>query len=176
MPTITVAVGRWKFQLRLNLGSTRLPPMADETGRRHHEKYNRHLFLKIQTHSGEQIQTIIHLKCLHRFSSTPFHGKRCSVVGIFQRIHEKHERQIFSYIQTQNKNINTQSRCSKMLKVMRTSWQKKPQTFHSNFKAAQCRRQTPHPPIPLITLQCATTACLGPKFSFCLFVFVLSCS
>ena len=50
---------------------------------------------------------------------------------------------------------------------------KKPQTFHSNFKAARCRRQTPHPPIPLITLQCATTACLGPKFSFCLFVFVL---
>ena len=96
-------------------------------------------------------------------------------LGIFQCIHEKHERQIFSYIQTQNKNINTQSRCSKMLKVMRTSWQKKPQTFHSNFKAARCRRQTPHPPIPLITLQCATTACLGPKFSFCLFVFVLSC-
>ena len=81
MPTITVAVGRWKFQLRLNLGSTRLPPMADETGRRHHEKYNRHLFLKIQTHSGEQIRAIIHLICWHRFSSPPFRYNRCFLVG-----------------------------------------------------------------------------------------------
>ena len=113
MAIITVAVGRWKFQLRLNLGSPRLPPMADETGRRHHEKYNRHLFLKIQTHSGEQIRAIISSVCLHRFSSTPFHGKRCSVAGIFQRIHEKYERQIFSYIQTQNKSIDTKTRCTK---------------------------------------------------------------